>query len=274
MEKIIVQVYEVQQPVEAEKLIEIGVDHIGSVVSRQVWKNEEIKDTIDLIGQTSVKSSLIPLFSKPAEVFTVLEYYRPDIVHFCEALTGLNNVWSNNKGTNGSLADEVLRKCEPLIKLQEQVRQKFPDVKIMRSIPIPVPGKASSWPVVELAGLFETVSDFFLTDTILLNDNGESTDEFQPVEGFVGITGIVCDWSVASKLVQASAIPVVLAGGISHENVFEGVVDTEPAGVDSCTGTNAQDEKGQPIRFQKDLGKVKQLVEEVRRAEVKKVNMC
>jgi phosphoribosylanthranilate isomerase len=208
---------------------------------------------------------LIPLFSKPEDVFTVLEYYRPDIVHFCEALTGVNNVLSN-----GSLAEEVLRKCEPLIKLQEQVRQKFPDVKIMRSIPIPVLGKASSWPVVELAGLFETVSDFFLTDTILLNDNGESTDEFQPVEGFVGITGIVCDWSVASKLVQACAIPVILAGGISHENVFEGVVDTEPAGVDSCTGTNALDEKGQPIRFQKDLGKVKQLVEEVRRAEVNK----
>jgi phosphoribosylanthranilate isomerase len=265
MKKIIVQVYEVQQPVEAEKLIEIGVDHIGSVVSRQVWKNEEIKDTIDLIGQTSVKSSLIPLFSKPEDVFDILEYYRPDIVHFCEALTGSKNVVSN-----GSLSDEVLKNCEPLIKLQEQVRQRFPEIKIMRSIPIPVPGKACSWPVVELAGLFETVSDFFLTDTLLLNDNGESNDELQPVGGFVGITGIVCDWSVASKLVQASAIPVVLAGGISHENVFKGVVDTEPAGVDSCTGTNALDEKGQPIRFQKDIGKVKQLVEGVRRAEANK----
>lgn len=265
MKKIIVQVYEVQEPFEAEKLIEIGVDHIGSVVSRQMWKNEKIKETVDLIRQTFAKSSLIPLFSKPEEVFDILEYYRPDIVHFCEAFIGSNNFLSN-----GLLADEVLRNCEPLIKLQEEVRQRFPEIKIMRSIPIPVPGKASTWPVVELAGLFETVSDYFLTDTLLLNSNGESTDELQPVGGFVGITGKLCDWSVASKLVKASAIPVILAGGISHENVFKGVVDTEPAGVDSCTGTNALDEKGQPIRFQKDLGKVKQLVKEVRRAEVNK----
>jgi phosphoribosylanthranilate isomerase len=37
--------------------------------------------------------------------------------------------------------------------------------------------------------------------------------------------------------------------------------------VDSCTRTNAHDNTGKPIRFRKDLGKVKQLVERVRAAE-------
>jgi phosphoribosylanthranilate isomerase len=40
-----------------------------------------------------------------------------------------------------------------------------------------------------------------------------------------------------------------------------------PAGVDSCTGTNAMDAKGRSIRFKKDLEKVKHMVDEARRAE-------
>ena len=42
---------------------------------------------------------------------------------------------------------------------------------------------------------------------------------------------------------------------------------TRPAGIDSCTLTNACDAAGRPIRFRKDLGKVKHLVEVVRLAE-------
>jgi phosphoribosylanthranilate isomerase len=37
--------------------------------------------------------------------------------------------------------------------------------------------------------------------------------------------------------------------------------------VDSCTLTNAQDKSGAPIRFKKDLQKVRQLVDAVRAAE-------
>jgi hypothetical protein len=37
--------------------------------------------------------------------------------------------------------------------------------------------------------------------------------------------------------------------------------------VDSCTRTNVLDKTGKPIRFKKDLFKVKQLVQRVRAAE-------
>ena len=40
-----------------------------------------------------------------------------------------------------------------------------------------------------------------------------------------------------------------------------------PAGVDSCTKTNATDLKGRSIRFKKDFSRVKRFVDEVRRAE-------
>ena len=41
----------------------------------------------------------------------------------------------------------------------------------------------------------------------------------------------------------------------------------KPFGVDSCTRTNEVDSTGRPVRFKKDLERVKAFVREVRRAE-------
>ncbi|MBW2662275.1 MAG: hypothetical protein JRD93_09870 [Deltaproteobacteria bacterium] len=47
LENIITQTYEIQTPFEAEKLIELGMDHIGSVVvSGNKWKHPLIRNTI------------------------------------------------------------------------------------------------------------------------------------------------------------------------------------------------------------------------------------
>ncbi|MCP4669594.1 MAG: hypothetical protein GY849_24940, partial [Deltaproteobacteria bacterium] len=64
-----------------------------------------------------------------------------------------------------------------------------------------------------------------------------------------------------------SHIPVILAGGLSPENVFKAVMKTWPEGADSCTLTNQVDAAGRPVRFKKDFQKVKRFVEEVGRAE-------
>jgi phosphoribosylanthranilate isomerase len=72
---------------------------------------------------------------------------------------------------------------------------------------------------------------------------------------------------MAGQLVRQSKIPVILAGGISPENAAEAITRTRPAGIDSCTQTNARDAEGRPIRFRKDLKKVQALVAAVRRAE-------
>ena len=253
MNRIIVQIYEVQEPTEAEKLVESGVDHIGSVVvTEKAWKIPLIRETIRTVDQTEAKSSLIPLFNTMDTVFRTLDYYRPDIVHFCETLTQYRS---------------ILKDCEALINLQENVKNRFPEIKIMRSIPISVPEMTDLVPTIELARMFEPVSDYFLTDT-LFGDGLKNFEEHQPVKGFVGLTGKVCDWAIASKLVQLSGIPVILGGGISPDNVFDGIVKVYPAGVDSCTQTNALNKQGLPIRFKKDFTKVKKLVTEVRRAEL------
>jgi len=68
-------------------------------------------------------------------------------------------------------------------------------------------------------------------------------------------------------LVAKSRIPVILAGGISPENVAEGMLQVRPFGVDSCTCTNAVDECGRSIRFKKDPARIKTLVSETRRTD-------
>ena len=250
---MIIQIYEIQTPAEAQTLIDLGVNHIGSViVSETEWKVPELKDTLECVRSSTAKSSLIPLFNTADSVFRILDYYRPDIIHFCEALTdqpGVKNF------------------CRRLIELQQEVKRRFPDIRIMRSIPIARAGAPDSISTLEIAGWFEPTSDFFLTDTILLNQSGTNVDS-QPVQGFVGLTGQTCNWDTARRLASTSHIPVILAGGISPANVSEGIARVKPAGVDSCTLTNARDERGLNIRFKKDMQKVQQLVEVVRGAEI------
>ncbi len=148
------------------------------------------------------------------------------------------------------------------------MKKEFPPLGITRSIPIPEPGPADPAPVretiLEIARMLEGTSDFFMTDTLR---GYEKQNADQPVAGYVGITGDVCDWEMARTLVEASRIPVILAGGISPENVLDAIGRVKPAGIDSCTQTNVRDHRGRPIRFRKDFDRVRRLLDEVRRAE-------
>jgi phosphoribosylanthranilate isomerase len=147
---------------------------------------------------------------------------------------------------------------ENLISLQGLLRERFPQVRTIRSIPVPPEGLAPHLPVLPLAQELEPVSDLFLIDTWL----GQ-----EPVEGYIGITGREADRSRAAELVRQSKIPVILAGGLSPENVYDALTEVKPAGADSCTHTNVLDSSGRPVRFRKDFEKVKRFVQEVRRAE-------
>ena len=247
---MIIQIYEIQTPREAEDLIEVGVDHIGSVLNPEgTLKRSLLKETIDVVRSSASKSSLIPLFSNIDSISHALDFYKPDIVHFCEDL----NRYKNNRSG-----------LDSLINLQENIKERFPEILIMRSIPIPQPGIAELFSSIELAKIFEHVSDYFLMDTVIMNNSGPIPDN-QPVNGFVGITGLTCNWDIARKLVDSTDIPVILAGGLSPDNVFNGIINVKPAGVDSCTQTNACDMQGNPVRFKKDVAKVKRFIEESKR---------
>ncbi|KPJ74818.1 MAG: hypothetical protein AMJ54_16510, partial [Deltaproteobacteria bacterium SG8_13] len=224
---MIIQIYEIQSPAEAEKMAALGVDHIGSVVlSASDWRVPQLKETVHAVQSAGARSSLIPLFNRLETILLTLEYYRPDIVHFCQTLT-----------SPGGISDDVAR----YVQLQQNIMNRFPGIRVMRTIPIGLEGQSDQVPTLDLAGIFEPVSDYFLTDTLVVGpaDAHTSIDRQQPVAGFVGITGRTCDWQMARRLVEASRIPVILAGGIGPGNVAAGLRAVQPAGVDSCTGTNA-----------------------------------
>lgn len=241
---MLAQIYEIQTPEEAEKCIDLGVDRIGSVLlSASDWKRPDIREVIGLSKGTGATNSLIPLFGDWDTLCKVMDYYRPHFVHFCDTLTN----------AHGHQVD-----LSPFILLQKKFKNAFPDIGIVRSIPLPAAGLAPDFPCLDLVRALEEVSDFFLIDTWLGKE---------PVEGFVGITGKLADLERAKAVVLQSSVPVLLAGGLSPENVFDTVTEVLPAGADSCTHTNQVDPSGKAIRFKKDFRKVEKFVKEIRRAQ-------
>ena len=202
-----------------------------------------LRETVRMIQNGGKKSSLIPLFTNRDNIFRTLDYYGPDFVHFCDNLVS---------------PEKEVHNLEPFTALQKGVKGYFPEIKIVRSIPLPREEAEGEFPFLDLAKEFETMSDVFLTDTWV---------EEEPVTGFIGITGKTVDWGMAKELVGKSAIPVILAGGLSPENVHEAILKVRPMGADSCTLTNSLGPDGKPVRFRKDEKKVREFVREVRMAE-------
>jgi phosphoribosylanthranilate isomerase len=52
----------------------------------------------------------------------------------------------------------------------------------------------------------------------------------------LGGTGRTHDWRVSRSIVEASPVPVFLAGGLNPENVAEAVESVRPFGLDVCSG--------------------------------------
>ena len=145
MARPIVQIYEIQTPDEARSMLDLGVDHIGSVITSSDRRHDPvIRDTVSTVSSRGGISSLIPLYTDPDAVLDTIDYYRPHIVHFCDRLEGRDG---------GSVAAALA--------LQATVKRHFPDIRIMRSIPIGQKGVADGRDVLDLADRLEPLSDFF-----------------------------------------------------------------------------------------------------------------
>ncbi len=72
-----------------------------------------------------------------------------------------------------------------------------------------------------------------------------------------GGTGQTCDWDQARAFVERSRKPVLLAGGLTPENVGEAVRKVRPWGVDVSSGVEAAPGK-------KDIQKVQRFIEQCR----------
>jgi len=80
------------------------------------------------------------------------------------------------------------------------------------------------------------------------------------VKGVYGGSGVTADWSAAAEL--AKKYPLLLAGGLTPENVADAVRQVQPWGVDVASGVESEPGK-------KDANKMKAFVNAVRVAESK-----
>jgi phosphoribosylanthranilate isomerase len=60
----------------------------------------------------------------------------------------------------------------------------------------------------------------------------------------LGTTGETHDWSAARAVVERSRLPVILAGGLSADNVAQAIAAVRPWGVDSFTHTDVPGNRG------------------------------
>jgi phosphoribosylanthranilate isomerase len=72
------------------------------------------------------------------------------------------------------------------------------------------------------------------------------TDTFDQNSGASGATGKTHDWGVSRRMVELADRPVILAGGLTPENVKRAILEVRPAGVDSHTGV--EDTSGRKSR--------------------------
>ncbi|OGZ36082.1 MAG: hypothetical protein A3A94_01805 [Candidatus Portnoybacteria bacterium RIFCSPLOWO2_01_FULL_43_11] len=212
---MITQIYEAQNFDEAKNLVEVGVDNVGVLVGNgeypREFSPEQAKEI--LLGVTGqAKKVVLSLSKNLKDIIEIVGKTNPDILHLGTAPESLS-------------PEDV-----------QDLKKQFPDLKIMRSIPVRDEGS------VELAKQYDGVADYLLLDTQKKGDTQ------------VGATGETHNWSMSKKIVESVSIPVILAGGLGPDNVAEAVIKVKPFGVDSKTKT---DKIGS---HEKNIEKVKEFV--------------
>jgi len=203
-----------QSVAEAEAVAAIGVDHVGVTPSRRGLPGEVDEGT------------------------------ATDI---CAALTGLATSVALSVETEAEavvqmatrVQPDILHLCGPPGEMNPasvaEIRRSLPGIGIMQAIAVTGPE------AVETALSYEAAVDFLILDSVTPDVPG------------VGAAGTVHDWAVSAAIVAAVDVPVVLAGGLSPDNVADAIETVHPWGVDSLTCTNRPLPSG---AFEKDLGLV------------------
>jgi phosphoribosylanthranilate isomerase len=87
-----------------------------------------------------------------------------------------------------------------------------------------------------------------LVDALLLDSHAHDR---------IGGTGQVHDWSISRRIVEAARVPVILAGGLTPENVGAAIDAVRPYGVDANSGLEFPDGNKDPARVHDYITRVK-----------------
>ncbi|MEL0280638.1 MAG: phosphoribosylanthranilate isomerase [Gammaproteobacteria bacterium] len=214
-----VQIYTLQSVDEALEVVSVGVHNIG-ITPASIGLPGEISYEVarDICKKVDGATKVaLSVSSNIDEIIEMAMFVNPDILHLC--------------GEPGELNINGVKS------LKERLEKLDKGLPIMQAISI------DDMSALDFAKEYEAISDYFILDT--------STSTVQGV----GASGNVHDWNVSKAIVDSVSIPVVLAGGLSPENVQEAISKVKPWGVDSLTHTNKFLEDGS---FTKDIEKVRE----------------
>jgi phosphoribosylanthranilate isomerase len=182
---------------EAQLLIDCGVRYLGFPFVLDHHKE-------DLT--TNAAAAIVAELGSRASFFLITYLNRAvAILELCQVLS-VNMVQLHG--------DTVLEQIKLL-------KQRAPQLRIIKSL-IVRGGNGDA--LIDEVRRYEASVDSFITDT------------FDPVTGASGATGRVHDWEISRRLVASSARPVILAGGLTADNVRQAIRTVRPAGVDVHTG--------------------------------------
>jgi phosphoribosylanthranilate isomerase len=219
-----IQIYTMQTPAEAQAVVALGADHVGVTPANIGLPGEVDTGTARAIVE-AVGGSAVCVALSVASDLEAIETMARAVGPDILHLCGLEN----------ALPPDGVR----------ALRERLPDLPIMQAVSVGGPE------AVEVALAYEDVADYLILDT-----------QAPDIAG-IGASGETHDWSVSCEIVRRVRIPVILAGGLSPENVAEAIRVVQPWGVDSLTHTNRPLPGG---GFRKDLDRVRLFVKAVRGA--------
>jgi len=210
-----VQIYTMQSAAEAVAVASLDVDHVGVTPSRRGLPGEVDEATA-------------------ADICAALRGHATSVALSVE--TDVETV----QRMVATVQPDILHLCGPPGEMDPatvvDLRRALPGVGIMQAIAVTGPE------AIAAAQSYEAAADFLILDSVTPDVPG------------VGAAGTVHDWTVSAAIVAAVNVPVVLAGGLSPDNVGDAIEAVHPWGVDSLTCTNRSLPSG---AFEKDLDLVR-----------------
>lgn len=170
----------------------------------------------------SETEAAVVIAALPERVTPVLITYEPDpaeILALCRAL--------RVRHVQFHADPEPARSVEIL----SQLRQADPGLFLIKSL---VVGREHESVLLAKIARLTPLVDAFIADS------------HDPTSGADGATGLTHDWQLSRRLIWASPKPVILAGGLTPDNVRQAVKTVRPAGVDAHTGLEGPDGRKDP----------------------------
>ena len=200
--KQIVQVAGIKSLTEAKLLSDCGVDLLGFPLALPTNREDISADvTAEIIGKIKSQINCV--------LITYLNRAE-DILDLCDYIN------TSYVQLHGEISSQEIKR----------LKSKFPNLYIIKSL---VVGKFTLTELREKIFDLEPFCEAFITDS------------FDPGTGACGATGKTHDLDVSRELISLSKRPVILAGGLGPENVYESILYTGPSGVDVHTGIEDQE---------------------------------